>query len=352
LQYFFKNGRAWRFRVLNFFMGLSFRQPHKLVINRCRRDFIDRSLLEQHKPKQAPTRPLNNWALISARSTLILVQSVLFFCKTVKAMPKKLKDFITHHKLLIISFIIIAALTGILALYTFNKNNVQYIKPRIGEIIESIYGLGKVKTDHVHEVKLGVPSTVVKLFVTEGKSVKKGDPLVRLDDGVQFTAPFSGIITQVNITDKQIVFPQQTLIRLEDFSRKYIEVSLEQQGALRVKPGQSARVVFESLRADQKIGTVSAIFSRNDEFLAHILVPGLDENVLPGMTADIAIEVGRKEKALLIPLTSLKNGQVIVLRDGRRKVLPLKIGSIDGNWAEVIESELRSDDLIVMKSKP
>jgi multidrug efflux pump subunit AcrA (membrane-fusion protein) len=234
---------------------------------------------------------------------------------------EKIKYYIFHHKILMVSFLVMIFLMSFLVVYSVKKNQAEYIKPRMGEIVEAIYGLGKVKTDNFYEVKLGVPSTVVKVFVREGTFVKRGDLLVRLDDGVDFRAPFAGTITQVNVSDRQIVFPQQTILRLEDFSRKYIEVSLEQQGALRVKPGQSVKVIFESLRGDVQLGKVSTIFSRSDEFLAHIMVPTLSDNILPGMTADVAIEVGRKDKALLIPLMSVNNGRVSILR-GKQKITP------------------------------
>jgi multidrug efflux pump subunit AcrA (membrane-fusion protein) len=265
---------------------------------------------------------------------------------------EKIKYFFFHHKILVISSSLVVVLLSILTIYTVQKNKIEYVKPRNGEIIEAIYGLGKVKTDHFYEVKLGVSSTVIKVFVKEGVFVKKGDLLIRLEDGVDFYAPFAGTITEVNVSDRQIVFPQQAILRLEDFLSKYIEVSLEQQGALRVKPGQSVKVVFESIRGDVQQGRVSTIFSRNDEFLAHILVPGLSENILPGMTADIAIEIDRKANALLIPLMSINNGRVVIERDGKKMPLLLKIGSIDGNWAEVTEGDLKITDLIVVKGKP
>lgn len=263
-----------------------------------------------------------------------------------------IRAFIFHHKILVSSIFVVAALLASMLIYEFRKNQLEYIQPRYGEIIEAIYGLGKVKTDHVYEVKLGVPSTVVKVYVKEGGHVSKGDLLIRMDENVGFSAPFAGTITQVNVNDGQIVFPQQMILRLEDFSSKYIEISLEQQGAMRVKPDQPVKVVFESIRGDIQHGKVSAIFSRNDEFLAHIAVPTLSENILPGMTADIAIEVGKKEKALLIPFRAVNNGRVRILRDNKSSTLPLKLGNIDGNWAEVVEGDLKITDLIVMKDKP
>jgi multidrug efflux pump subunit AcrA (membrane-fusion protein) len=241
-------------------------------------------------------------------------------------------------------------LIAVVAFFGLRGGQVDYINPKYGPIVEAIYGLGKVKTDRVYEVKLAIIKTIKKNYVQEGALVKKGDRLVRFDDGLEFTAPFSGTVTLVAFHENQYVFPQQPVIRVEDLSTKYIEVSLEQQGALRVRPSLPVRVVFESIRGEVLSGKVSAIFSRNEEFLAHIDVP-LAENILPGMTADVAIEVNHKDKVLLIPLSAITDGRVKIKRDGKRMTVKLNIGSVDGSWAEVIDGDLSvADQILVPKA--
>lgn len=249
--------------------------------------------------------------------------------------------------------VVAAAIAGAVALAAvlFSRNQNDYIHPKFGPIVEAIYGLGKVKTDRVYEVKLGVIKTVSRIYVREGDTVKKGARLVRFDDDLVISAPFDGTVTFVTPNVKQSIFPQQPVVRIEDLSTKYIEVSLEQQGALRVQPGQDVRVVFESIRGEQLHGKVSALFSRNEEFLAHIDVP-LAENVLPGMTADVAIVVGKREKALLVPLSGIIDGRIRLVRDGKRRTVKLKIGSIDGNWAEVVEGDVNTGDQVIVKRMP
>lgn len=237
----------------------------------------------------------------------------------------------------------------IVALIVWNqRNSIETIHPKRGPIVESIYGLGKVKTDKVFEVKLAVVKIMERLYVRQGQDVKKNDRLVRFGGDLVFRAPFSGTVTNIAFNENQYVFPQQVVIRVEDLSTKYIEVSLEQQGALRVQPGQPVRIVFESIRGEVLKGKVAAIFSRNEEFLAHIEVT-LADNILPGMTADVAIEIDRKEKALLIPLSSVADGRVKIIRDGDRKIVKLKIGNIDGNWAEVLEGDVTVSDQVIVK---
>lgn len=259
--------------------------------------------------------------------------------------------FIKHHKLWV-SIIAVLLLLSATALISLSKSNVDYISPKRGDMVEAIYGLGKVKTDNFYEVKMAVVNTVKELYVREGDSVKKGDKLVRMEGNTIFRAPFDGTVTMIAYHESQSVFPQQTILRMEDLKHKYIEVSLEQQGALRVKKGQAVKVIFESVRGDVLTGKVDSIFPRNDEFLVHVRVSGLGDNVLPGMTADVSIEVGHKKNVLQVPLSGISNGRVTVLRDEQKVVVPLKIGSVDGNWAEVISGDIRPGDQVIVQRRP
>lgn len=251
--------------------------------------------------------------------------------------------------ILLSSILGVVSLLFIVLIFRLSTNNINYIQIKHGPVIEAIYGLGKVKAEKYYEIKLAIIKEVDKFFIREGSYVRKGDKLVAMVDGPVFTAPFDGVVTAINFSVAQQVFPQQAILRMEDFKNKYIEVSLEQQGALRVKAGLPVKVVFESIRGEVLYGDVVSIFPQNDEFLAHISVGGLGDNILPGMTADVAIEIGRKQNVMLIPLSAISNGRIRIQRNNEKMVVPVKIGNVDGSWAEVLESELLDTDLIIVK---
>lgn len=252
---------------------------------------------------------------------------------------------------LVFSVLLVFLVIAATAVY-FARPKSEFASPKRGEIVEAIYGLGKVKARRQVEIKIGVLSTVQDVYVKEGDTVAKGSPLIRFSDAAAFRSPLAGTVTLVAADPGETVSPQTPVIRVEDLTDRYIEVSLEQQGALRVRKGLPAEVVFETLRNEKLTGEVTALFSKNEEFLAHIEVPGLKPNILPGMTADVAIVVGRKGDALLVPLGAVANGNVIVKRDRKREKIPVKIGGIDGQWAEVVEGDIRMDDqIVVVKSR-
>ena len=53
----------------------------------------------------------------------------------------------------------------------------EKIKPKIGDVVESIYGLGTVTADQTYRFRAGVNSIVGKVFVKEGDLVQPRDPL-------------------------------------------------------------------------------------------------------------------------------------------------------------------------------
>lgn len=247
----------------------------------------------------------------------------------------------------------VVIILGAAGIYFFKyKRSFEVIHPVKGSLLEAVYGLGKVKSERRYEVIVGVISTVRHLHIREGTFVKKNTPLVTFDSGAVFRAPFSGTVTIANLQEGATALPGTAIMRLEDLDNLYIEVALEQQAIARVKAGQKVKISFESLRSDNIEGTVTAVFPKDDEFLTHISFPlQKNLNILPGMSADTSIEIGKIENALMIPLKAIQNGMVTVKRDGKWKKLKIEIDHIDGLFGEVKGNLLSINDEIQIRKQ-
>lgn len=247
-------------------------------------------------------------------------------------------------KKVIIAILIAATAIAFATWYFFYKKDYEIIHPSRGPIHETVYGLGKVKSHERYEVIVGVISNVTKLYVDEGDEVKKGDLIIKLENGGPFVAPFNGTITMVSVRTGEIAVPQRPLVRLEDLNDTYLELSLEQESALRVRKGQPAKISFESIRNKVLIGKVSSVFSREDEFLVHVQVEGLDPGVLPGMTADVSIEIGKISDALLVPAKAVTNGFVTVRRKHKWVKEQVEAGHMNNQSIEILSKNLTTND--------
>ena len=197
-------------------------------------------------------------------------------------------------------------------------------------------------------LKPGVTTTVGRLFVKEGDAVKAGQKLLELDE-MPFYAPFAGTVTALPYKHGETVFAQSVVASVVDLRDSYLVVSLEQRAMTPVRLGQTARLSFESLRERAFDGVVEAIYSNEGSFLVRIGAEGLPPQILPGMTADVAIGVRRKEGALVVPAAAIEEGRLRVSRaGGRMRSVPVKIGMVDETSAEIVEGDLREGDRVAL----
>jgi len=259
-------------------------------------------------------------------------------------------NFVKKHFLL---FLLIAgAAAAFLAASLILKSYSSRVHPKVGRVVQSVYGIGTVTARHTFDLKLGVTDTLQKLYVLEGSRVKKGDPLVSFMDNTLSRAPFDGVITSLPYKEGETIFPQLAVLTLTDLKDPYVVVSLEQSGAIPVRNEQMAFLSFESLRGQKLEGVVAAIYPKGGEFYVNIEAPTLPAGILVGMTCDVAIQVAAKENVLQVPMVSVDKGFVTALRNGIQKKVPVKLGATDGSWAEVTEGDVNPGDTLLLPGKP
>ncbi|OGX05556.1 MAG: hypothetical protein A2Z88_09115 [Omnitrophica WOR_2 bacterium GWA2_47_8] len=220
-----------------------------------------------------------------------------------------------------------------------------------GTIIESVYGIGTVMANRSFEFKAGVINTLHTVFVKEGDFVKQSSPLIELDGGVVIKAPFDGTITALPFKVGETIFAQSFILDLVDLQDRYLVVSLEQRGALRVRRGQVAKLSFDGLREESFEGVVDSVYSNENNFLVRIDISKLPPQVLPDMTADVAIGIQERKDVLLVPVAAIEEGKVYVQRGAGKELVSIKTGIIDGAMAEVISGDLKPGDRLVIRKK-
>ena len=149
-------------------------------------------------------------------------------------------------KIWILIFLIIFFSVGILY-FLKSHNDQKRVKPKHGDIVESIYGLGTVKSDKIFHVRAGIPLSVKTLYVREGDEVNQGAPLIKLDESIM-RSPIEGTVTAVSYKNGELVTPQISIVTVTNLKSLFLEVSLEQQSILRIKKEQPVLISFESLR--------------------------------------------------------------------------------------------------------
>jgi macrolide-specific efflux system membrane fusion protein len=266
-------------------------------------------------------------------------------------MGRFLSFFQSHRRCFFIAILSFFFLIFIfIKLFSERASLVSVDKVRRGTIIESVYGIGTVISNKTFQFKVGVPSSIRKVYVKEGDFVKAGQKIVDLE-GVHSSAPYAGVVTFLPVKEGETVFAQSIVYVLSDLSDRYLTVSLEQRGAIKVRQGQKAKISFESLRDKTFQGIVESIYSFESNFLVRIGVSDLPSQILPGMTADVAIGINEFQGRLVVPVSAMSEGLLSFKREGKKMRVPVQIGIVEGAFAEVIKGDVKEGDELILPSQ-
>lgn len=222
------------------------------------------------------------------------------------------------------------------------------VSPIKGDIVEAVYGLGTVESELKYISKSAITNYVREFYVTEGEDVVKGQKLYATDEGAIIYSPFQGRVSEILVSSNENLFPQTKILTVYNLKKLYVTVSLEQQAIMRIRPNYIAEVSFEFFRNKKLQGKITSIYPTDNQFMAKVELLKWPEGVLPGMTADVAIEIGKKKDVILVPTRSIVNGHIILKRDGKKIKLPVEVGLIDLESAEILSPDLKLSDEIIM----
>jgi multidrug efflux pump subunit AcrA (membrane-fusion protein) len=244
----------------------------------------------------------------------------------------------------------IALVVIIILSFAFSNNSKRLVPPKIAPVTDAVYALGIVKTDRWYNVRFGMSTVVHRLYVTEGQEVSTGAPLLMTDSGIIFRAPFSGIVTLIPFRESEMAPAGQAILTLADTKHMYVRVSLDQKSIVMVRKGQKAELSFENLRDSRTEGIVESVYPSSNEFVVRIGVRNFPEGVLPEMNCDTAIIIRKNDRAILVPRSAIKNAEIIAERKGTRMRIKVNAKPVDKDFSEIIEGDIKDDDLIVVNS--
>lgn len=220
-----------------------------------------------------------------------------------------------------------------------------------GDVVEAAYGVGTVRADRIYNIKIGTSSRVAERYVRLGDRVKKGDPLILLEGIPLYRAPFNGVVTSLGYNVGELVFNQTNVLVLVNDETLFLQVTLDERTVWSIRAGQEARISFEGQRSKLKIGQVRSVYSTENEFSVVIDFPREEISLLPGMTADVAIQIGVHKNKLRVPVNALgPAGEMTLQRDGKPSEIRVTVGPSDGQFAVVESDQIKEGDQVLLRS--
>lgn len=214
----------------------------------------------------------------------------------------------------------------------------------------------KVAESNLEEAKTGPREERIRASLA---SVKQAE--ARLDEiknqitKTQITAPFSGLINQVNFDEGEMIPSGQTVLNLINIDQLYAEIKVTAATASAVKNGDTVEVRAETMQHYIQ-GEVTNIAPAADEasrtFLVKIKVPNQDHRLRAGMFADVRLTKGKAGSAVVIPIESVvnlnsDNPHVFVVEAGTAVRKDIKIGIRTDSRVEILEGLNADQDVII-----
>jgi len=122
-------------------------------------------------------------------------------------------------------------------------------------------------------------------------------------------APFSGKLGITTVNPGQYVNPGDKIVTLQTIDPVYVDFSLPQKNIGALAVGQNVTVTSDGFPGVQFPGKVTAISPKVDATTRNVVVEATFANakrqLLPGMFANAAVDVGEKKRYLTLPQTAI-----------------------------------------------
>ena len=122
-------------------------------------------------------------------------------------------------------------------------------------------------------------------------------------------APFSGRLGITTVNPGQYLNPGDKIVTLQTIDPIYIDFYLPQKQVGGLMLGQVVNVATDSFPGTNFPGRITAINAKVDPATRNVLVeatlPNAKRQLLPGMFANVAVEIGEKKRYLTLPQTAI-----------------------------------------------
>jgi RND family efflux transporter MFP subunit len=164
-------------------------------------------------------------------------------------------------------------------------------------------------------------------------------------------APFDGVVSVVNAHPGDLINPGDPIITMITTDR-IVEAKISEENFANIRPGEKVSVRFLPYGAWVYNGTVTKVLPTADpetqRHLVDLVVTDIEpEKLIPGITGEVSIEVGRHPAKSIIPRRALLNENVYVVKNGRVELRQVKKGFVWLTGVEILEGLEPGEQVIV-----
>jgi len=202
------------------------------------------------------------------------------------------------------------------------------------------------------------------------------EELETLVNYTRLVAPFDGVVTARNVDPGDLIRaggragtsgPEAApapagnapVLTVADIDPLRVYVYVPEQETGRIRRGMPATLRLQEFPGREFHGSVTRFATALDlstrTMLTEVDIANPKHELYPGMYADVTIELERHAQALQVPASAVSRSSdhpfVFVVRNGRLKRAPVRLGLANGGWVEVA-SGLKGDERVVRTATP
>jgi RND family efflux transporter MFP subunit len=174
-------------------------------------------------------------------------------------------------------------------------------------------------------------------------------------ENAKLVAPYDGVISAVNygIGDNA----SGTAVTIVDLSLLQVKVTVAEVDVAKIKLGQTATMTLDALPGKTynakviAISPVGTVTSGVVNYTTTLEITDADGSIKPGMTANLTIEVERRDNVLLIPTRAVQtkgNQKIVTVQlKGQSVTKVVAVGLSNDTYVEITDG-LQEGDVVVI----
>ena len=173
-------------------------------------------------------------------------------------------------------------------------------------------------------------------------------------------SPISGTVASVTTQEGETVSAGNqapTFVTIVDLNRLQIDVYVDETDIAKIRVGMPAQIVADAYPSRDFEGTVTAVAPKatilnNVVYYVATVTPLKTEGLLkPDMTVNAMLMVEERKNVLAVPAGAVRKEDgksfVRVWQDGKATLRPVRVGSRDGKFVEIVDGVKEKDSVVV-----
>lgn len=262
-----------------------------------------------------------------------------------------------------IIFAVVLLALGFILYSVMNRRAEGYTEEMVkARDIQTFYTFsGNIEPNKAQTIYAPMAGKISRINADVNASVKEDDNVLRSQAGMQFKAPFDGIVADIFFEADESYSSGDALFRIATYDKPVVVISVDEYDVHALSVGDAVTVYIQAM--DKTVdGTIEKIdreatVSGNVAYYNAKVTIEQDGTIMMGMTCEVSAPKQSALNVATLPLTSLyfdeANNPYVLIRDRRDEVIAeyVTLGVNNGSVVEILDGVRTGDTVLTRMSQ-